>query len=151
MCLAQRPCYHLDSGRDCSLAVGPMGLYSSQVRITASPTQPWQRCASQLHLLNRRLRTNLHRTVTRCASDFLAALLCSTHSELVASWPQILNYGLVTNGCAPPCSWATDFYAFSVNFILSVELYTYSKIKHLCVGKIMTVLFLSSQVCQVLC
>lgn len=152
MCLAQRPCYRLDSGRDRSLPVGPMGSHSSQWRITAASTQPWQHCASQLHLAQQKAENQSSSyCVIRCALDFLAVLLCSTHSELVASWPQILNYGLVTSGYAPPCSWATDFYVFSVNFILSVELYTYPKIKHLRVGKIMTALFVSSHICQVLC
>lgn len=111
--LANSKCawHHLDSGRDRSLPVGLMGSHSSQWRTTASSTQPWQHCASQLHLAQQKAENQSSSyCVIRCALDFLAALLCSTHSELVASWPQILNYGLVTNGCAPPCSWATDLH-----------------------------------------
>lgn len=129
MCLAQRPCYRLDSGSDRSLLWG-CWAHTRAVEDHCCFDSSTAACASQMHLAQRRAENQSSSyCVIRCALDSLPALFCSTRSELVASWPQMLNYGLVTNGYAPPCSWATDFYVFSVNFILSVELYTYPQNK----------------------
>lgn len=74
----------------CSFSVGPMGLHSLPSWSPLHQLGHGRIVPLRCVWFNKRLRTtNLHHTVLLA---FLTALLCSTHGDLVVSWPQILNY-----------------------------------------------------------